>query len=406
VDVFVVRQPIFDRSRRTHAYELIFRAIRAHGFARADPDAVLRQVVEDASDLIGRKRIAGGRRTFLNFDRDTLVAAHAAIIAAPMIVVEVAGTAVPDAGVLDACRSLRKAGRLIALAGVVAGGWSPELVKLADIVTIDFGRTEEGDRRKLSKHFRALGFRVIATRLETDEDWRQATEAGYDYFGGDFFAKPVMVSGDIPVGRLNVLRLLHGIYQPDADLGQIERIIKSEVSLSMKLLTYMNSAAFGLRQRVTSIGQALLLLGVSGIRKWASVLAVAQAGGDRPFELVVTSVVRAKFCEQLAIDAGERARADDAFFLGLFSMLDALLGRPLREVLDTLTIADDVRHALLGGHNAMRRLYDLVLAYERGDWHGVVGWAATLRIGERTIPERYCAALEWGNALAAVEPRA
>lgn len=407
MEAYVARHPIFDRSRRTYAYELLFRSADTNVFAHPDPDVASLRVIDTAFFLIGTKRITGRRRAFVNFTRDTLVKGYASIIPSPSIVIEVLETVVPDDEVLEACRSLRRAGHVIALDDVVSGSCSPELVKVADIIKVDFAQVGAADRRDLVRRFRPLGLRLLAEKVETEEDWRQAVDAGYDYFQGYFFCKPAIVSGrDVPTSRLNILRLLHTLNQPDADLGQIEAMIKHEVSLSLKLLTYMNLAAFGFRQPVTSVRQALLMLGMGGIRKWASVVALAEAGGDKPFELVVASVVRAKFCEQLAVDAGLGAQAEDAFFMGLFSMLDALLGRPLAELLESLAMADDVRHALLGGANAVRRIYELALAYERGDWDGAIGWAATLALDERMLPERYCAAVEWGNSTAHMEPGA
>jgi EAL and modified HD-GYP domain-containing signal transduction protein len=403
MEVFVARQPIFDRSRRTYAYELLFRAARTDAFEHPDPDVASLRVIDTAFFLIGAKRITGRRRAFVNMTRDTLVKGYAGILPSPSIVIEVLESVVADAEVIEACRALRKTGHLIALDDVAPGAWSPELLKVADIVKVDFAQTDPAGRRDLARRFRLLGLRLVAEKVETEDDFRQALEAGYDYFQGYFFSKPsIVTSRDVPTSRLNLLRLLHTLNQPDADLGQIEAIIKCEVSLSLKLLTYMNLAAFAFRQRVMSVQQALLLLGVNGIRKWASVIALADAGGDKPFELVVASVVRAKFCEQLAVDA--RLGAEPAFFMGLFSMLDALLGRPLPELLDALAMAEDVRHALLGGMNALRRIYEVVLAYERGDWDAVVGWAASLGLDPNAIPGRYFAAVEWGNSTSRMEP--
>jgi EAL and modified HD-GYP domain-containing signal transduction protein len=403
--VLVVRQPIFDRTRRTSAYGLTLRPVAVDAPGTLDADQAGRRVMQEATDLIVDRKITGGRRAYLNVTRDTLVRHHAVLKPGPSLVVEVVGTEDPDAELIGVCRTLRRAGCLIALHDVLPGGWSPELAKVTDVAKVDVGRNGPTERRNVARYFQSLGVRLVAEGVHTEELWRQAAEASFEAFEGHFFTERGAADGsDVPASRLNVLRLLHGIYQPDADLGQIEQLIKAEVSLSLKLVSYMNTAAFGFRQRVTSVRQALMMLGVNGIRKWAAVIAVAGAGGSRPFELVVTSVNRAKFCEMLATDARMGDRAEDAFFMGLFSLLDVLLGRPLAEVVDTLAMAPDVRQALLGGANPMRRLHDLVLAYERGDWDGVVGWASTLGLDARAIPDRYCAALEWGNSLATGTP--
>jgi EAL and modified HD-GYP domain-containing signal transduction protein len=405
VDAFVARQPIFDRARRTYAYELLFRAGRTeHGAPGGDPDQASIRVLDIAYLLLGIERVTGGRPAFVNFTRDTLVKGYASIAPGSSIVVEILESVVADAEVLEACRRLSEAGHLIALDDVVCDQVSPELLEVADIVKVDFVQNGPQERRRLVEQLRPRGLKLLAEKVETEEDWRQAFEAGYDYFQGYFFSRPVIIAGrEVPASRLNLLRLLHRIHQPDADLGQVESIIRHEVSLTLKLLTYMNLTAFGLRQPVSSIRQALLLLGVNGVRKWASVVALASAGGDRPFELVVTSVVRARFCELLAQRAGGEARAEDGFFAGLFSLLDAILGRPLPELLDTLPIGDDVRRALLGQAGALRGVLDVVLAYERGAWDAVARLAAAHGLDERAVAEAYVTAVAWGNSTASME---
>jgi c-di-GMP-related signal transduction protein len=399
MDVFVTRQPIFDRFRRTYGYELLFRTDTDNQFPDLNPDRASLKVIDTAFFLPGLESITGGKRAFVNFTRDTLVKGYATLIPAESIVVKVLEDVPPDAEVLDACRTLRKAGHLIALDDVVLGSWFDELVEVADIITVDFSRCRGGERRQIIRDHRPLGLKMLADKVETPDDSVQAFEAGYDYFQGYFFSRPTIVGGKrVPVSKLNVLQLLREIHRPETDVRQIEEIIKREVALPLKLLTYINSAGFGFKRRIISVAQALLILGESGVRKWASVAALSDMGCDKPFELVVTSVVRARFCESLAAKVGLGARAEDAFLMGLFSMIDALLGLPLTEAVDRLPVADDVRSALLGGDSGLRRVYDLVLAYERGRWDRVSEVSAALSLDEGAIREVYLDAVEWGNS--------
>lgn len=405
MDVFVVRQPILDRARRTYAYTLVVRGAQTNVFRRP-PAEDATAITAALGKLLSGRSLTGKRRAFLNLTRDTLVAARASIARHPSVAFEVPASGL-DPELVEACRHLRRGGRLIAVGGVAPGSWSSELVQLADFVKVDFSRSSLTDRNTLAAHFRRLGVRLVAQNVSTPADWRQAQEAGYDYFEGEAFFRPVLVTdGEIPVSRLNVLRILHEIYQPDADLARIERVIRAEVSMPLKLLTYVNtSAGYGFRQKLTSVRQALLLMGVEGIRRWAAVIALADAAGDAAREVVVASVVRARFCELLAADAGLGTRAEDAFLMGLFSLLDTLVGRPLHELLAPLAIADEVREALLNGRNTLRRILELVIAYERADWNAVVRWAVTLTLDPRVIPDRYCAAVEWAQTVAIDPPR-
>jgi EAL and modified HD-GYP domain-containing signal transduction protein len=167
------------------------------------------------------------------------------------------------------------------------------------------------------------------------------------------------------------------------------------MSLTYKLLRYINSAAFALRQKIDSIQRALTLLGEREVRRWLSLLVMAGMGKDKPEELVLQATIRAKFCEMLAPKAGVPARAQDFFFLGLFSLIDAILERPLDEALKGLPIADDVKAALLGEENFCRDLYDCVLAYERGEWERLPALACRINIDESETPALYAEAVQW-----------
>jgi EAL and modified HD-GYP domain-containing signal transduction protein len=174
------------------------------------------------------------------------------------------------------------------------------------------------------------------------------------------------------------------------------------VGLTYKLLRFINSAIFSLPNRITSIKQALVMLGVAGLRKWASIVVLADLGKDKPRELTVHSVLRARFCELLAQRSPLRHRSNDLFMTGLFSMIDAFLGRPLVEILATLPIDDDIKSALLGTPGDVRHIYDLVLAYERAGWDTVSALAGRLGLGEPDVGAAYQEAVGWANASAAV----
>lgn len=406
MDIFVARQPIFDRARRTHAYELLARAGGKDTYDSADPDQTSLRVLDAAFFLIGLPALTGGKPAFVNFTRHTLLSDYPNVLPPESFVIELLETVAPDPEVVEACQRLRAAGHRIALDDVVHGRCPPELLRIADIVKVDFPANTPRQRRLLVEELRPLGVRLLAEKIETHAEWQEAMAAGYDYFQGYFFAAPVVVTGkDVPVARLNALRLLQLIHHPAPDLAEIEDIIKREVSLTLKLLAYMNTAAFGFRRPVASVRQALMMLGQAGIRRWASVVALAETVADKPFELVVTSVVRARFCEELASAMTPALAAEDAFFTGLFSMIDALLGRPMPEVLSTLRLPAGVRDALLGADNGLGRLRDLAIAYERGAWDTVYVRAAALALDVAALPGVYVRALEWGNAtsLAAAE---
>jgi c-di-GMP-related signal transduction protein len=399
MDVFVARQPIFNRACRTYGYELLFRSGVTNLFDHPDPELASVQVLDAAFNVLGIGKIAGRKRAFVNFTRQTLLGEFALTLPGDQLVVEILEDVPPDAAVLAACRALRKRGHLIALDDFVGDARREELIPVADIIKVDFTLTGPEERARLAKRLRPLGLKLLAEKVATWADVREALHAGYHYFQGYFFSAPEIVAGkEVSTSKLNRLKLLREVYRPDADLARIEDIIKREVAFTLKLLTHLNSAGFGFSQRIHSVHHALLLLGETGVRKWASVVALADLGDDKPFELVVMSVVRARFCEELFLHAGLPDRADEGFFLGLFSMLDALLDQPLYEALRELPIAADVRAALLGADTLLGRLYRLAVDYERGHWDGVTAACAMLGVDQDLLPGLHLKAVEWGHS--------
>lgn len=313
---------------------------------------------------------------------------------------EVLETVDPDEEVLSACASLKKKGYQIALDDFTDNANVEPLTRFADFIKIDFQATPDWVRRHLAHQYASRGIKMLAEKVETPEQFQEAWEMGYSYFQGYFFCKPeVMICRDIPAYKINYLLLLQEINREEPDTARIEQILKQESSLCYKLLRYLNSAALGFAVEIRSIRHALSLLGLGETRKWISLVALAGMGDDKPKELVVSSVVRAKFCENLALKIGLERRAAEFFLMGLLSMMDAILERPLAQVLDELCVSKDIRTALLDGVNVFRYVYELVLAYERGNWGRVSQFASALRAAESAVAQSYQDAVSWGQRI-------
>jgi EAL and modified HD-GYP domain-containing signal transduction protein len=207
-----------------------------------------------------------------------------------------------------------------------------------------------------------------------------------------------MFSGKrIPEYKINYLLFLQQINRPSIDFNELEKVVRREVSLSVKLLRYLNSAAMGLRSRVRSIKHAVVLLGERPLKKWASLVAVGSLGDDKPNELVRTCLVRARFCEMLGEVSGLRERQLDLFMVGLLSTVDALMDRPMEEVLQELQVAKDIERALLSMEPPLGTVYALALAYERGEWQQMEMLLRGLRIPEERVPEFHREAIRWSD---------
>ena len=397
-DAFVARQPIFDQNKRVYAYELLFRSSGSSPVSgMLDGNSATSQVIANSLFTFGIRDILSGKPGFFNFTREHLLMDYSGILDPKQTVVEVLESVVPDGEVIDACLRLKAKGYTLALDDFVAKDLSSPLGNYADIVKVDFRDTTLAEQKLVAKHFRSRGVTLLAEKVETVREFSLALQYGYSLFQGYFFARPETVYGKrIPETKKQYHSLLCALNRPDFDYREIEAAIKHDLSLTHKFLLYLNSANFGFKQQISSIHHALVLLGEQQVRTWVSLAIVASMGADKPPELVITGTIRAHFCELLGAKARLKGRSDSLFLLGLFSIMDALMGMPLPELLAGLHIERDVLDTLLGVASAENRLalvYALVCAYEKGDWQIVMDHAQKLGVSEAAIPPMYSEAV-------------
>lgn len=396
MDIFVARQPIFDQRQNVYAYELLFRSGLANVFTHADPNQASSTVMSNSFFMMGIDTVTGGKKAFLNLTHDLLVQEYVTLLPKEVAVVEILETVDPTPEVVASCKKLKAAGYLIALDDFVDKAEYAPLLELADIIKVDVLATNAEEQRALMRRLTSKRLRFLAEKVETHEAFQAAVKLGYTYFQGYFFSKPTILTGkDVPAFKLHYINILRELQKEDLNFRKLEELIKKEMSLTYKLLRYINSAAFALRQKIDSIQRALMLLGEREVRRWLSLLVMAGMGKDKPVELVLQATIRAKFCELLAPKAGMAQRAQDFFFLGLFSLIDAILERPLADALAGMPIADDIKAALLGEENFCRDLYECVLAYEQGAWERLPSLASRIGVNEGETPALYAEAVQW-----------
>jgi EAL and modified HD-GYP domain-containing signal transduction protein len=399
MDLYLARQPVLDKEQRTVAYELLFRSGAANAFTERDPDRATGQLLHDALLEFGLNSLVGPRKAFINITRQTLVNELYSVLPPDQVVLELLETVSPTWDVIEACRKLKKNGYSLALDDVTAYAREMDpLLELADLVKIDVLATEPEQLAQLVRQLSPFRVRLLAEKVESAAMFRRTADLGFELFQGYFFEKPeVVTSAGIPRFKLNYVQFLQEISRPDLDYAKLEAVIKREVSLSIKLLRFLNSAAFGSRSEITSIKHSLVLLGERAIRRWASVVALLDLGDDRPAEVVVTGLVRARFCEALGARVGLADRELSLFLLGILSVGEALLGHPVHEIVKEISIVPDVKAALLDEDNELSRILRFVLAFERASWDDVSMMLEAMPQLRPHIADAYRDALRWAD---------
>lgn len=392
---FVARQPIFDDRGGVAAYELLFRSGPENVFNSDDQDEASRSVINDSREVFGLEELTGGRRAFVNVTRQVLVDGQFRRLPPQNTVLELLENVTADDQVLLACVAARRDGYLIALDDYILSRETAALLDYADFVKIDFLATTPDERAAFLTYVGDRPIRLLAEKIETREQFEEARKSGFSYFQGYYFRRPELLSARaIAPAKRAALRWVGQLLDVRSTFDRIDEFVRAESDLSKRLLEDLNAAVEG-KALVTSMRDARRLLGDRAFRRWAAMVALATLGDGQPSEPTVTGLLRARFAEALA----RTAHLDESalFLAGMLSASDAILGRPMAEVLACLDLPKDTDSALRDDSSRAGLALSLVLAYERGDWNEVLLNADRLDVDEDVLPECFRDAVVWVN---------
>ncbi len=395
-DIFIARQPIFDTDMQVHAYELLFRASDDTGGEAGveDGDSATSNVIINTFVNIGLEKIVGDHRAFINLTRLFLSNPDLIMLPPEQLVLEVLEDVEPGETLLNGLRSIRERGYRLALDDFVYDERFEPMIELADIIKIDILGMKPEEIELLVNRVRRPGMKLLAEKVESYEEYEFLKSLGFDYYQGYFFARPTVVTGKaLSANQVAVLELVAKVNNPQVEVDELADIIRADVSLSHKVLKFINSPASGLRSEVDSVHQAVVLLGLATIKNWVTILALAN-NSNKPNALNTTALIRARSCELLARASG-LSRPESFFTVGLFSCLDAMMDQPLQELVGELPLSEESRLALLEHQGEQGDALECTLAMEQGDFGRV-------RFGDLELPQLsdiYLEAIGWADQM-------
>ena len=402
METCIAKQPIFNRKLNIFGYELLYRETASSlSYTASDGDSASSKTIMHSFHEIGIERITGGKRAFINFTEKLILDRVATILPNKVLVVELLETISPSPSILDACTMLQRQGYMIALDDFIFEADYMPLLAVADIVKVDFLSTPMEKIKLLTAAVKKHPVRLLAEKLETQEAFETALEMGFSLFQGYFFSKPVIVPSDTKLTplKVNCIQLIRLALEPNVNFTKIADIIKHDVALSYRLLRVVNSAFFGLRYTVKNIRQALAILGMDEVKKWITLISLAEMKDNKPDELIRMSLLRAKMMELLAPKANLTKSIDDLFMLGLMSLMDAIMDLPIDEIVSRTNISPNIAHALVTHEGDYGRLLSLVICYERSYWDEAFALAEQYNISPQDLFNIYMAAIDWSNQL-------
>ncbi|WP_353893912.1 HDOD domain-containing protein [Proteinivorax hydrogeniformans] len=398
MDVYVARQPIFNRGLEVYGYELLYRRSLNNFYEGEDDSKATAELINNAFLVMELNDLTDGTYAFINFSQEMLEQEIPFLLDKEKVVIEVLERVEVSDRLLSACKKLREQGYIIALDDFVLKEENEALIEVADIIKMEFSGVNKVKQQQLiGKYGNKLKF--LAEKIETREEFQQASSMGYHFFQGYFFSKPaIKVGKEIDGFNANLLRILNELDQKEPDYQKLTNVIETDLGLSYKLLKLANSVFFSSRFEIKSIRQALVRMGISEIKKWVYLLMLKRMQGIENKELVKNCLVRAKLMEFIATEFGKNNKLD-FFMTGMFSSIDVLLKRDMEEILQELPFNEDVKNALLGTDNQLRQSLKLVLEFEQGNWGNLEESILFKKIPKAKFMERYTSALQWAKEL-------
>lgn len=395
-DIFVARQPIFKRNRKIYGYELLFRSSLTNFFDPSqDGSQATSKVITNSFLLIGMNKLTEGKRAFINFPEELLCDKSPLLFSKDVAVVEILEDVNPTDEVVNACKEIRENGYILALDDFIGNPGYEPLLEIADIIKIDIYGMDRTKLNNIVHNLARYDAKLLAEKVETNEEFELCKKLGFYYFQGYFFSKPKVVSGkDIPGSKLHYFQIIKQIQDVNYNFISLANTLSHDVSLSYKLLKYVNSAGFGAGKKIESLERAISMMGEKSLRNWLSLMMLSYLAHDKPNEVLKLSIFRAHFCEMLGqlCQAG-REFSGECFTVGMFSFLDAMLDKPMEEILSELSLSEHINDALLKkGKGNHRIILALVEKYEKGNWKHVAQLAKAAKLSADSLPPFYDAA--------------
>ncbi len=384
-DLYISRQPVVDGEMRVSGYRVAYAA----GDGSEPNDASAARLLGDVLSGVGLDELVGESLAHLPLSREVLLALGVPPVRPDRVMLRIAYDVALDPELAATIDALTMRGYALSLYDLPGPDFDDGLLERFGTVEIDFTESSPHDAARLVPRVQAGRATALATGLHDYNEFEKAKMLGFDLFAGRFYASRHRAAvRKVPVGEMGTLVSLAAMQSGSATIEELEQVIDRDVGLSVKLLRYINSAYIGMRGSITSIRQAVMMLGSRGVSRWA--LLVALTGGpSTPRELSVVGLTRARMCELLGSERDDVAK-DELFTVGLLSVADALLEVPLETIVEELPLAGEVEAALLRRDGPAGAILDAVVSYEQGNFD-----AASLRSHAPTIATSYRDALSW-----------
>lgn len=369
--VYIARQPIYDAGGEVQAYELLYRSTdqNASNAVIVGDEVATSTVISESILNFGMNELTNGKKAFVNFAKGDLLNKATYLLDPGQFVIEILESVVFTIEVIEMLYTLKNAGFEVALDDYTGDRLPEEVLSLIDIVKIDFIDTTSKQRASFAPALLSAGITLLAEKVETKEDVQEAKSLGCQLFQGYYFSKPVMMKkNSMEISSVSYQKLTKELTADDINLDNIAWVINSDAHMTYKLLKRMNSLQYYRGNNITSIKHALVLMGDDEVRRWVMLILLRDMSNTKSDEQIRSALIRAFMCEKMAREAGRQKLSSAAYSTGMLSILSNSAAN-LKDIVNNIHIPSQVRDALSGKDTFLKRLLDIAISYESGNWN-------------------------------------
>lgn len=401
MNVYVARQPIFDKHRNVVAYELLYRNSQSNRYDHTvDGSVATSKVMSNAISTFGLEKLTCQKPAYINFTRELLLNDYALMLDPQNIVIELLEDITIDRPIINKLKGLYNLGYTLAIDDYDGTKDYTPILDYIKIIKVDFKTTSPQKRVQLAKGLLPLGKKLLAEKIETNGDFALSAASGYHMFQGYYFAEPIVLSKkSTDISYTSCAKIMGETAAPNPSLDKIAQIIQMDVAMTYRLFKQVHSLSYGRKHQIKDIKTALLCLGVPGIRKWIALMLLGSNGYKNSNQAIKAALARGEFCEKLVQRYQLPFAPSESFIAGMYSLIDVIVSDSLQEILDELPLPKEIKAALLGENNKYRNLINFACAYEAGNWSNCQNFASTYRLDADSICECYLDALLYADEM-------
>ncbi len=397
LDFFIAKQPIFDQKKNVLGYELFFRDSLSAQQAVFSSQGDASMQVAAGTFVCLNELLQKNKKLMINFTSDLILDNVPYALPPEQTIVEVDGRDPLQPEVIEALKALKRDGYSIALDDFEGKKHAIPLIQLCDIIKVDTLDRSMDWLQKVVSVLQKANVQLMAKRIETHEVFTNVTSMGFSMFQGFFFQRPENITGrKLNSNEMMRLKLIKMIESESAEVDKLAETIQSDVSISYRLLKFLNSPAFGFSKEIDSVRHAITLLGWKQLKSWLRVIIMTdmiQPGKTR--ELSHSALLRGKLLETIAENHAKSEMQGALFLMGLFSLLDSMLDIPMQDILEELPLAAPIKQALLGQPGTFRSWLELSICFENADWEKLDSLMQELALNPGQVAMSYHQSLEW-----------